>query len=189
MKELYYIMASPWTGMNHLANIVGTAQEFSNSLNPETILEFYKNNEEKKFHFYNKMHIDRLKAISEISDGKCLMYGHFADFMSVYDLISDKLKKVIVLEFPWDQDTRAFKRVKLNAAIKEYYLGEQYILYKLSTITKLIDCDTTDIPIEFFHADKPVQMFDKIDSFFNININRPIALDLHSIWLEKAFRE
>ena len=189
MKELHYIMAAPWTGMNHLANIVGTAQEFRNSLNPETVLEFYKNNDEQKFHFYNKMHLDRLKAVADMPEGRYLLYGHFADFVSVYDLIKDKLKKVIVLEFPYDQGTKAFQRVKQNAEIKEYYLGEQYILYKLDTMKKLIDCEIEDLPIDFFHNIEPMQMFDKIDNFFNIKINRLIALKLHPIWLRKAFRE
>lgn len=182
-------MAPPWTGMNHLANIVGTASEFKNSLETEALLSFYKNNKEKKFHFYSKMHADRLKAVGQIPSGRCLLYGHFADFMSVYDIIKDKLKKTIILEFPWKQDTKSFQRIKQNAEIKDYYLGEQIILYKLDTMEKLIDCKSTDLPIEFFHNSDPTQMFDKIDHFFDIKINRPVALELHAIWLGKAFYE
>lgn len=179
-----YILYPPYTGGNHLINLLLTSPKLlADSQLPtnfrELLSDFYLNNLHSNAHFLTGFDVGILKTIK-----KNIYCGHLVDYL-VDDITRNT--NLILLDMP-TEDSASGLRIKKHKFFEDgYFWGEQTSLYKEDIVKRLRNVvNVIDVSTELFHTcDTPV--FQQISDKLDLNLDTEFCINLHNLWMEKIY--
>lgn len=189
-------------GGNHLRNIIVSGSDFLDDYQYKKSID-----DQYKIHGPMNVHgadIGSSSLLGNINSFKLhqalmnpslnsLLYGHFAELMSLRDDIRQiRDKKIIILSI----DTSRCKQILSNrsAAINlqviqgEYYIGEQVFLYESFMYCNLFNTKQSNIMNigihEWFQADIS-DILNRLSFFLGAKFDYTKCQEMHSIWAKK----
>lgn len=195
-----FISFPPAAGGNHLRNIIElTTNLFNTASYRQSILDqyttlskIYVHGDDYASQIEGNIHALKIhRAVLNPSDN-WLFYGHFSEIYSFRNSIAPIRDKKFILISPDSIECRNIwlaRATKLNMQpVGDYYIGEQVFLYEPFIYYDMLKTKKTNVMnisvSEWFKHDvEPV--FTKIELFLNTKIDRTLANQLHTIWINK----
>lgn len=186
MIENIFVIFAPLTGGNHLANIVSTADRFSQRFD----VSIYENN---VFHAhpdnknnYTPMEIE-LKAVQYQSNVFCC---HLAEYLTAKTLTEQYLlnRKYILLEFPQGSRNNFFRQriSKGSYFCNQYMLEELSTMYSIDTFSKLTgEKDLAKINVDLLFNQDISDLLTALHSEFGLKFDQQETDKLHQLWIYK----
>jgi hypothetical protein len=195
--QLYIVVAPPWSGGNHLLNILRTSNIFYNSIPKDHQKRFYNENTEKNFHNNTDYNIADFTALHSILQkvnstvDPIAVRIHLSQMILFYEELKNYKFKIILVDYPLDKDSANYKRIINNTPLDEFFYSEQVLLYKPLILSRLFNVDLDhicDLSIDTFHLDDVGPLLCSLENFLHCKFDHKLVQELQTIWLEKAFR-
>jgi hypothetical protein len=190
MTENMFIIFAPWTGGNHLANIVSMSDRFGKRFNDSIY-----NTPVFHAHPSSKQNYAPVQSELEVAQNKSNVFcSHFTEYLTSSKLTEQYLsnRKYIVLEFPNYSRTNFFKqRVSKKSYFQDRYMIEELAtLYSVETFSKLTnEQDVTQVGVDLLFDKDISNLLLKLNQEFGLNFDHDAVEHIHQSWLTKnAFR-
>jgi len=189
-------------GGNHLRNIIVNSSDFLNDYQ-------YKESIDNQYRADGIMNVHGADIGSSSIDGNInsfklhrsllnpssnsLLYGHFAELMSLRnDIKQIRDKKIIILSIDTDRCKQIIysrsKDIGLQRAEGEYFIGEQVFLYESFMYCSLFNTKQSDVMNigihEWFKTDIS-DIIDRLSFFLGVKFDYNKCQEMHSIWAKK----
>ncbi len=182
-----FVVFSPGTGGNHLANMLATDPEY---ITRSSSADYFA-------HPDSDAHVGNLKNFSQSEDnfntrprfGNVFCF-HFGVFYWMYSNIQKfENRQIILVQLPNDTSSLAYCRYKKftgGIAKRKYFLNEQKTLYTPDVFQKLFgENDFFTIPAEIIFNDSIDSFFDYAKCEMNFNLDYNECSQMHNIWIQK----
>lgn len=186
MTENMFIIFAPWTGGNHLANIVSMSARFDKRFNDS----IYNN---RIFHAHPtaKQNYAPVQGELEVAQNKSNVFcSHLTEYLTSSTLTKQYLsnRKYIVLEFPDFSRSNFFKQ----RVAKKSYFQDQYMLeelatfYSVDTFSKLTkEEDVTQFSVDLLFNKDISNLLLKLNQEFGLTFNQAAVEQIHQSWITK----
>lgn len=177
-----YIIAPPYTGGNHLLNLILTSYKFSNEHYKKELIEFYSN------HMRLNAHFAGVGLSANVIQSEKITLGHLSNYLLEHDeFLIDAI--IILLDMP-AYHSPCGNRIHVNQGLADgHFWGEQRMLYKPDIINKLSNSAPAmivDISSELFNS-RNTPVFSELNNKLNLGLPLEQCAELHNIWMNKIY--
>jgi hypothetical protein len=185
--EWFFVIFSPGTAGNHLANLIATDPKFT----PRATTNFY-NNLTVNAHTSNDIIIDNV--VNQPLTANTVTCCHLGNYLWHQTKINNITanKKYLVIEFPQHARNQLF--VKRLTQLYPYYSNEFLIeelstFYSVDTVNKLVDTnDITPISADKIFNKNSNELFEYLQNNFDLHLGQQ-AQDMHNNWIQMLERQ
>lgn len=182
MKNIF-VLFSPGTGGNHLANLLSTDIRFAERSKVQDYLAHVKNNA----HTSNIQNLNLLD-IALLSSSNNVLCGHFGEYhwLSLSGLLKKFTgRQIFILEVP-DRDTFAWARYKSLYPMNNYFYEEQRSLYTIDMVRKVFnEHDIVSLPCELLFDSDLTKLFRYISKESDLDLHHQKCQQMHTIWYKR----
>ena len=186
MKNIF-VLFSPGTGGNHLANMLSTDNRFTQRSN----LLDYKTHVSKDAHTSNIKNLQH-KDLEALPETRNVLCGHFGEYrwISLSGLLNKfDNRQIFNIEVPI-QGSVAWQRYTKLYPLNRYWYEEQRSLYTIDMIeTCFAERDIISVPCELLFRPRLNKLFDYISSECDIVVDKTTCASMHKIWYKKIINQ
>jgi len=182
MKNIF-VLFSPGTGGNHLANLLSTDSRFITRCN----VEDYSNHTGINAHTSQIKNLS-LNDVNMLADNNNVLCGHFGEYYWLF--LSGLIEKfdnrqIFIIQVP-ERNTFAWKRyTKLNP-MSDYFYEEQRSLYTIEIVQKVFnEQDIVSLPGDLLFQSDFKKLQEYICNECDINMHIQNCKQMHTVWYDK----
>lgn len=186
MKNIF-VLFSPGTGGNHLANMLSTDSRFIQ----RSSVDDYRAHPNGNAHTSNVENLT-LSDIEKLTPDNNVLCGHFGEYhwLSLSGLLEKfNNRQIFILEVPV-LGTTAWERYTNMYPMMGYFHEEQRSLYTVELIEKTFDeHDIVSLPSELLFQPDLSQLFDRISKECDLQMDQQTCTQMHTIWYKKLLNQ
>jgi len=186
-KENIFIIFSPGSGGNHLANLIGLSSRFYRQVDYSKYQSNIENAHYSKIKNLN--YGDIYFNLNDLLAQNNVLCGHIGEYLFSKALLR-KLpnRKYLIINLPKFKTGNAYKRMSaFNPGFNnhEYFWEEQRILYSQESLAALFqEDDFFNIDAELLFQSSKI-IIDYIEQTLHTELDRQTATEIHDLWLSK----
>jgi len=186
MKNVF-VLFSPGTGGNHLANMLSTDSRF---IQRSTVDDYstYKKRDAHTSGIKN-LNLSQLELLPSLGNVLC---GHFGEYywLSLSGMLEKFVnRQIFIIEVP-QQGTLAWERYNDMYPMIDYFFEEQRSLYTMQIIEKTFnEHDIISLPCELLFDETLSRLFEHIATQCDLVPNQQICKQMHEIWYNKLLHQ
>ena len=186
MKNIF-VLFSPGTGGNHLANLLSTDCRFVQ----RSSVDDYANHDSTNAHTAKVENLT-ISDLEKLPDSNNVLCGHFGEYHWLFlngTLEKFQNRQIFIIEVP-SRDTLAWSRYTKLYPMNDYFYEEQRSLYTIALIEKTFDeHDIVSLPCELIFQSDPTQLCNHIAGECDLQLDLPSCTQMHNIWYEKLLHQ